>query len=54
MISVGKKQRKRKIEAPINKPAQADTEETTHEMLIKKVYQWDKLINRSIGWECDL
>ncbi|XP_008444162.2 uncharacterized protein LOC103487591 isoform X1 [Cucumis melo] len=30
------KKRKRKIEAPINKPAQADTEETTHEMLIKK------------------
>ena len=36
--SVGKKQRQRKTEAPINMPAQADTG-TTREMQIKKVYQ---------------
>ena len=45
------KQRQRVTEAPINKPAQAETD-ATREMLTKKVYQQHKLMNRIIGWAC--
>lgn len=47
------KQRQRKKEAPINNPAQADTE-ASREMLTKKVHQRHKLMNRFFGWACDL
>lgn len=47
------KQRQRKKETPVNKPAQADTE-AKREMLTKKVYQQHKPKNKFMGWARDV